>query len=97
MFDRFIFVAALACGIAMAGTVVNVHRGASFVAVLKVATVAAAVLAPLLGVFVGSFHSHGFDIPWWAFGAIISLLILLSVLVAGGAATLWKRHRQHGS
>ena len=43
---------------------------------------ASIVLVAPVGLYVGSWYSHGFDIPWWAFGILNSILVaLISVSV----------------
>lgn len=41
------------------------------------------LLIPIVGLYIGTWHTHGFDIPWWVFGilnAIVMMLVTLSVM-----------------
>ncbi len=38
---------------------------------------ASTVLVAPLGLYVGSWYSHGFDVPWWAFGILNSIVVVL--------------------
>jgi hypothetical protein len=56
----------------------------------------ALVCSFLLGISVGSFYSHGFDIPWWGsslFGGVCMLLSAVLALLASHLVGLKKHNK----
>lgn len=43
--------------------------------------------SPLVGMFTGTFYFHGFDIPWWLFGAFYALICVLFFSI--GSLFIW--------
>ena len=41
------------------------------------------ILVPIVGKAEGTFYSHGFDIPWWVFGAVNLLVITTAAITTG--------------
>lgn len=61
---------------------VRFHRGASVGLVMLQLALAALVCVFALGIPAGNFYSHGFDIPWWGFGAFGSMCMLVSAVLS---------------
>jgi len=72
------------CAISTAVTILSLKRDVPFVTILKVASVfALVVVVPVVGLVVGTFYSHGFDVPWWVFGGVNAVSIMLVILITG--------------
>lgn len=97
MVDRFIIILCLTCVIAIAATVFSLQRGASFRTILKWAAALSLLLVLITGMNIGTFYSHGFDIPWWAFGAGNGIATILCVLIANFTVTLPARLRRRNT
>lgn len=62
--------------------VVRLGRGARASVVIQHVGLSALLCGFLLGFAVGTFYSHGFDIPWWGFGLFAGVCMLLSAVLA---------------
>ncbi len=52
---------------------------------------ASILLIPPVGLYLGTWYSHGFDIPWWAFGILNSIVVVLITLIVISIAKLFYR------
>lgn len=66
------------------GSVVILHVGLT-----------ALLCAFLLGIGVGTFYSHGFDLPWWGFGLFGGVCMLLSAVLALVVSRLVRPDQHH--
>jgi hypothetical protein len=57
--------------------------------------VAAAACIFVLGIPAGTFRSHGFDVPWWAFGLLGGIGMLLAAVAVISVSWLYKGLRGH--
>lgn len=64
-------------------------------AIMSKVGVAAAACIFVLGIPAGTFHSHGFDVPWWAFGLLGSIGMLLAAVAAISVLWLYKKLKGH--
>ncbi len=73
------FISALIISIIMSILVsaISLKKGRSGKSLIKYSTLVSLIFIPIVGLGTGTFYSHGFDIPWWVFGVINSLSIIL--------------------
>lgn len=87
------FIIALGMGsvAAFAFTLFSLRKGRGIGGILKTVSWLVLFCMPLTGMIAGSFHSHGFDIPWWAFAVVGGLGVLGASLIAWAANSLLGR------
>ncbi len=62
-------------------TILSLKRGVRFGVIVQVSFFCSVISIPVVSLVVGTFYSHGFDIPAWVFGVIIALAIVLVAMV----------------
>jgi hypothetical protein len=76
---------------------IRLRRGVRRGLVLLHVGLAALVCVFGLGIPVGNFYSHGFDIPWWGFGSLGGACMLLSAVLALLVTHVVKREKHSGA
>ena len=84
MADRFLIFLVAAVVITAIATTLSMKRGVRFGMIVKAAFVCSVVSIPVSSFAIGTFYSHGFDIPAWGFGIVIALAIMLVTLISAG-------------
>jgi hypothetical protein len=72
-------------------TVIGHRKGVPFQVMFQKIIIWTIGSSLVVGVLVGTWVSHGFDVPWWLFGVINVLLMLMSFLVTFGILRLFSK------
>lgn len=89
----FIVLTVATCFISIPVAATSIRRGTSFLTTLKWGSVFCLGIGVVVGKLVGTFNSHGFDIPWWVFGLANSVATMLFIVATIGGYALLVRPR----